>query len=199
MRLFLLFASLALASLSTHAFGAVTINFSGSAQNSNANLEKSTSHALSANVGLGLGEYASIGLTHRRSYIDNGGQKKGIAEDRRSYVYIPFQERTENITNSIDLTLIPYTGVISPFVFGGVARRDYTNRFDYQGVRTTSTQSLYPVPNYGGGVAIQLGAGFQLKVTQTLSPGKQTTIEDGVEVEKSVRDTYTEIWLGYKL
>ncbi len=199
MRLFLLAAGLAFGGLSTLAWGAVTINLSGSAQNSNANLEKSTSHAISANIGLGLGEYVSIGLTHRRSYINNGGQKKGVNPTHTAYMYIPFQERTESVTNSVDLTLIPYTGIVSPFIFGGVARRDYLNQFDYQGSRTTSTQSLYPVPNYGLGLAVQLGAGFQLKLTQTISPGKETTVDAGVEKVREVRDTYTELWLGYKL
>jgi hypothetical protein len=199
MRVFLLLATAMLGSISTLASAAVTINLSGSASKSTANLEKTNAHAVSANIGLGLGDYLSIGLTHRRSYTDNGGQKKGRNADGTAYVYIPFQERTEAITNSVDLTVIPYTGVFSPFIFGGVARRDYYNQFDYLGNRITSTQSLYPVPNYGFGVAIQLGQGFQLKITQTYSPGKETTIEDNVEKEKEVKDTYTELWLGYKI
>ena len=205
MRFFLLALSLLVtlllgASFSpTSAFAGVEINLSGSNATSSNNLEKSTTHAVSGNIGLGLGDFVSIGLTHRRSYINNTGFKKGRSADGTAYVYNPFTERTESITSSIDLTLIPFSGTVSPFIFGGVARRDYYNQFDYQGSRITSTQTLYPVPNYGGGVAIQLGGSFQLKITQTFSPGKQTSVNDGVESEKEVRDSYTELWLGYKL
>lgn len=186
------------ATFTDSAYAGGQINFSGSAQNSTANLEKTKSHTVSANIGLSLGQYASIGLTHRRSFTDTTGQKKGRAADG-TFVYIPFADRTETITNSLDLTLIPYTGVVSPFIFGGVARRDYYNQFDYLGTRIVSKQTLYPVPNYGGGIAIQLGQGFTLKLTQTFSPGKETRIEDGIEKTKEVRDNYTELWLGYKL
>ncbi len=194
----IILASTLIGLLSTNAFAGVQINLSGSAQNSTANLEKTKAHTVSANIGLSLGQYASLGLTHRRSYSDTTGHKKGRASDG-SYLYIAFADRTETVTNSLDLTLIPYSGVISPFIFGGVARRDYYNQFDYLGTRITSKQSLYPVPNYGGGIAIQLGQGFQLKITQTLSPGKETIFDESGEKTKDVRDTYTELWLGYKL
>lgn len=184
--------------IADYAIAGMQINLSGSAQNSTANLEKTKAHSVSANMGLSLGQYASIGVTHRRSYSDTTGNKKGRLADG-STVYIPFADRTETWTSSLDLTLIPYTGIISPFIFGGVARRDYFNQFDYLGTRIVSKQTLWPVPNYGGGIAIQLGQGFQLKVTQTFSPGKETEIVEGLEKTKEVRDTYTELWLGYKL
>ena len=202
MRFYLLLVGLMFGelSLSSSAFATISINLSGTSQTSTANLEKSKGGSVTANIGLSLGQYFSIGVTHRRAFSDDEGLKKGRNADATAYLYIPFRERTETITNSVDLTIIPYTGIVSPFLFGGVARRDYYNQFDFQGTRTTSTQTLYPVPNYGLGLAIQLGAGFQLKVTQTFSPGKETTVDDAnVEKVKEVRDTYTEFGLGYKI
>ncbi len=200
MRYFLLLASLYLGLASSLAWATVSINLSGSAQKSSANLETTSRNTVSANIGLNLGQYVSIGLTHRRSYEDTLGQKKATNAARTEYVYLPFQDVTDSTTNSIDLTLIPYSGIVSPFIFGGVAHRTYYNRYDYNAYRVESKLAVWPVPNYGFGIAIQLGGGFQLKVTQTFTPGKETTIdEDKVEHERKVLDRYAEIWLGYKI
>ncbi|MES2745872.1 MAG: hypothetical protein V4655_10625 [Bdellovibrionota bacterium] len=199
-RYFLLVSSLFTAALCAPcAHAGVQINLSGSAQKSTNNFEKTAAHSVAANIGVSLGSYVSIGLTHRRSFSDTTGQKKRINEARTAYVLVDFADKTETVTNSVDLTLIPYAGIVSPFIFGGVARQDYTNTFDYQFERTVSKQSLYPVPNYGGGIAIQLGQGFQLKITQTITPGKQSYVEEGAEKTKTVQNTYTELGLGYKL
>lgn len=191
----LLFAAFA----SLPAYSGVQINLSGSAQKSTNNFEKTKAHTVSANVGVSLGSYASVGLTHRRTSSDTTGFKKRINAERTAYVLVPFEDKTETVTNSIDLTLIPYSGIVSPFIFGGVARQDYSNQFDFLGERTTSKQTLYPVPNYGGGISVQLGQGFQLKITQTITPGKESYVEEGAEKSKTVQNTYTELWLGYKL
>lgn len=180
-------------------YAGVQINLSGSAQKSTANFEKTKAHTVSANIGIGLFQWASVGLTHRRTFSDTTGFKKRINSEQTAYVLVPFADKTETVTNSVDLTLIPYSGIVSPFVFGGVARQDYINTFDFMGERTVSKQTLYPVPNYGGGIAIQLGQGFQLKVTHTITPGKESYVDAGQEKTKRVDNTYTELWLGYKL
>ncbi|MBC7658825.1 MAG: hypothetical protein H7249_03875 [Chitinophagaceae bacterium] len=200
MRFYLLLAGLTIGEiLASNAFASISISLSGSGQTTTSNLEKTTEHSVSANVGLSLGQYFSVGVTQRRVFSSDVGYKKGISADQKSFIYNSFREDTQTLTNSVDLTIIPYQGVVSPFFFGGVARRDYYNQFDYQGVRITNKTSLYPVPNYGGGLSIQLGQNFSFKVTETFSPGKQMTVDDkNVEHTTTVRDSYTEFGLGYK-
>lgn len=196
---FLSFIPLLLASmLAGNASATISINLSGSAENSSVALEKSDTHSVSANVGMSLGSHFMIGLTHRRAFTNKTGLKKGTVNS--ATVYAEFEDREQTITNSVDLTIIPYNGIISPFVFGGIARRDYYGESEMLGTRNSITQILFPIPNYGGGLAVQLGMGFELKITQTFTPGKETKLmDDGTERERDVLDTYTQLWLGYKI
>jgi hypothetical protein len=195
-----LFASALFALLAgTSAQAAINISLSGSSEISNAALERYRSNSISANVSLGLGQHFLIGLTHRRSFDNKVGLKRAENAETKALEYIPFEDNGESTTNSFDLTIIPYNGVISPMVFGGVARRDYFNEIEFMGSRIVSRQTMFPIPNYGFGTIIQLGAGMHLKITQTYSPGVQTTLEDGEEISRLVKDSYTQIWLGYRI
>jgi hypothetical protein len=185
---------------STPLEAAINVGLSGSVENSNNALEKYRNHAVSANVSLGLGSHLLIGLTHRRSFDYKTGLKKTeLSGQPNAYAYIPFQDNVESITNSLDLTIIPFNGLVSPFIFGGVARRDYFNKFEFLGNTIRSKATLFPIPNYGAGVMVQLGRGFQLRITQTYSPGVKTILDNGEERNLSVRDTYSQVWIGYKL
>ena len=177
----------------------VSVSLSGSSETSNAALERYHTNSISANVSLGLGNHFLIGLTHRRSFDNKVGLKKQEVTETKSYDYLPFEDNIESVTNSVDLTVIPFNGTISPMIFGGIAKRDYFDQLDFMGRRSISKQTLFPIPNYGFGVVIQLGMGMQLKVTQTYSPGIQTTLEDGTEISKVVKDSYSQIWIGYRL
>ncbi|HYX33667.1 MAG TPA: hypothetical protein VE954_11175 [Oligoflexus sp.] len=195
-----LIASALLALLTaTHAQAAISISLSGSSELSNAALERYRSNSISANVSLGLGQHFLIGLTHRRSFDNKVGLKKQENVEAKVYEYLPFEDNGISTTNSMDLTIIPYNGMISPMVFGGLARRDYFNEISFMGSRIVSRQTMFPIPNYGFGTIIHLGAGMQLKITQTYSPGIQTTLEDGQEISRIVKDSYTQIWLGYRI
>jgi hypothetical protein len=198
---FLSLTPLLLAALiGSNAQATVSINLSGSAENSSAALEKSQVHSVSASVGMNLGSHFMVGLTHRRAYTNRTGLKRGADRLTGEPYYVTFEEREQSVINSVDLTIIPFNGLVSPFVFGGVARRDYFSRSDMLGTRTNNTAVLFPVPNYGGGLAVQLGMGFELKITQTFTPGKETRLmEDGTENSQDVIDTYSQLWLGYKL
>jgi hypothetical protein len=195
-----LFASALFALLAgTSAQAAINISLSGSSEISNAALERYRSNSVSANVSLGLGNHFLLGITHRRSFDNKMGLKRAENAETKTLEYIPFEDNGESTTNSFDLTIIPYNGVISPMVFGGVARRDYYNEIQFMGSRIVSRQTMFPIPNYGFGTIIQLGAGMHLKITQTYSPGVKTTLEDGEEISRLVKDSYTQIWLGYRL
>lgn len=180
------------------AMGLVNLGLSGALSNSNFSLETHKKTSISANVSLGLGSYFHIGLTHRRSFDNKSGFKK-TRLDENTIAYIPFEDNTEIITNSVDLTIFLYEGQISPFVFGGVAKRDYVTEISYLEQQARSSTTLFPVPNYGLGLAIQLTRNFHLKITQTYTPGIRTVLEDGQEKSETVKDSYTQLGIGYKI
>ena len=74
----------------------------------------------------------------RRSFDNKVGLKKQENVEAKSYDYLPFEDNGISTTNSVDLTIIPYNGVISPMVFGGLARRDYYNEISFLGSRIVS-------------------------------------------------------------
>lgn len=181
-------------------FAAVSISLSGTAENTSNALEKYRTNAVSANISLGLGQHILLGVTHRRSFEHKDGYKRTEGTQPDTYVYLPFKDFGTSITNSLDLTIIPYNGLISPFIFGGVASRQYENEILFLENKIRSSQTLFPIPNYGFGTIIQLGRGFQLKITQTYTPGVQTILDDdGQETNRMVKDSYSQIWIGYKI
>ncbi len=192
---------IALLSLATQPlWAAVSISLSGSAENTSNALEKYRNNAISANISLALGDHLLVGLTHRRSFEHKDGLKRSEGAKADEYVYFPFKDYGESTTNSLDLTIIPYNGLISPFVFGGVASRQFHNEIIFLDNKIRSSQTLFPIPNYGFGTVIQLGMGFQLKITQTYTPGVQTILdENGEEANRLVKDSYTQVWIGYKI
>lgn len=182
----------------TSAWASINVSLSGSVENTSNALEKSRDNSISANLSTSLGEHVLIGITHRRSFENKTGYKRAQADDN-TYLYIPFKDNGQSTTNSLDLTIIPFNSVVSPFVFGGIARRDYESTMVYLGSTYHSKQSLFPIPNYGFGLMVQLGGGFQLKITQTFTPATQIALEEGVEVAKVVNDSYTQVGIGYRL
>ncbi len=181
-------------------YAAISLGLTGASEKTTNALEKTTSNQISANVSLGLGNHILIGLTHRRSFEYKTGYKKASTNNPNIFVYIPYRDNGESLTNSLDLTIVPYNGLISPFIFGGVARRDYRNEIFFLDQNIPSKYSMFPIPNYGFGTAIQLGMGFQLKITQTYTPGIETVLsETGEENTKMVKDSYTQVWVGYKI
>lgn len=180
------------------ALAGINVSLSGSIESTSNALEKSRDNSISANLSTNLGEHILIGITHRRSFENKTGYKRAQA-DENTYLYIPFKDNGESTTNSLDLTIIPYNGLVSPFIFGGVARREYESTMMYLGSTYHSRQSLFPIPNYGFGLMVQLGGGFNLKITQTFTPGTQIALEDGEEVAKVVKDSYTQVGIGYRI
>lgn len=184
--------------LANRAEASVNIGLSGASSTSNFSLETHRSTSLSANVSMGLWSYLHIGVTHRRSFENKSGLKKGSVED--TVVYMPFQDNTESITNSVDLTLFLRQGTVSPFVFGGIARRDYYTEIEFQEQRVRSTTTLYPVPNYGIGASVRLSMQFQLNITHTFTPGVRTSLNDnGEEQSRPVNDSYTQMGISYRM
>ena len=115
-------------------------------------------------------------------------------------VYIPFKDQSETISNSINLTVILYRGFASPFIFGGVTRKDYTSTVTLGDQSSTQKFSMPIAPNFGAGISFKISRSFSFKITETLSPGLQTYFDDsGEEQKKKVNDTYTELGISYNL
>lgn len=181
------------------AFASIKIGLSGSSSNANFSLETRRSRALSTNISVGLWRFLHVGLTHRRAYEFKSGLVKGT-DSSSNILYLPFEDSTQSTTNSIDLTVFLHQGVVSPFIFGGVARRDYVTEISFQDQKVKSTTSLYPVPNYGVGAAVRLSMNFTLNLTHTLTPGVRSRIdEDGNEQKETVNDSHTQIGVSYTL
>jgi hypothetical protein len=180
------------------ALAIIDIGLSGSTGTSNFSLETHERTSLSVNFSVAFGSYIHLGLTHRRAFEEKSGLKKGENSSDET-VYLPFEDNTENITNSLDLMVFLNDGRLAPFVFGGVARRDYLTEINFQGQEVTSRTTLYPVPNYGFGASIRMTRRFRFKVTQTYTPGVRTVVENGEEVNKPVNDSYTQLGISYRL
>ncbi len=190
--------SLILTLFAGSALGQVNIGLSGYGSRSNAGLETYRSASGSVSLSFGVGDHVLLGLTHRQSFENKEGLKKASSSDGAD-VYLPFSDDTESTTNSFDLTLILYNGQVSPFIFGGVAKKDYRTEIDIEGRHVVSSVTLFPVPTYGFGFGIMLSREFNLKISQTYSPGVQTVIEGGEEKSQMVRDTYTQVGISYKI
>ncbi|NRA68706.1 MAG: hypothetical protein HRU19_29745 [Pseudobacteriovorax sp.] len=185
--------------LQPQADAAVSVGVSGSNSSSSFGLESNRSTTISASVAVGFLNFLRLGLTHRRSYEKKSGFKsERITEDLVAYT--EFQDDTEAITNSFDLTAIIYKGLVSPFVFAGVAHRKYFSEVTIRNTIYRSRTTLPLVPNYGIGLSIRLNRDFSLKLTQTFTPGTKNTVdENGVEQEKKVTDSYSQIGITYQL
>ncbi|SMF72928.1 hypothetical protein SAMN06296036_12746 [Pseudobacteriovorax antillogorgiicola] len=183
--------------MSQNSFGSISIGLSGATSTSNYSLETQKSSIISGNISLAIASFLRIGLTHRRSFVEKSGLRKEATDT--STLYYEFEDNTDIVTNSIDLTAILYHGRVSPFVFGGVARRDYFTEVRYPGSTTKFRETLKAVPNYGLGIAIHLNRHFRLKITQTYTPGVRVDLVDGQEVKEDVNDTYTQIGVNYAL
>lgn len=179
-------------------FAEMSVGISGYGSRSNAGLETYRSTSGSVSLSFGIGDHVLLGLTHRESLENKTGLKKGTGTSGTEE-YFSFTDDTDSTTNSLDLTIILYNGLISPFVFGGVAKKDYHTEVEYVGQHVESNVTLFPVPTYGFGVAIMLNRDFNLKISQTYSPGVQTILDGGSEKSVMVRDTYTQVGITYKI
>ena len=81
-----------------------------------------------------------------------------------------FKDQSETISNSINLTVILYRGFASPFIFGGVTRKDYTSTVTLGDQSSTQKFSMPIAPNFGAGISFKISRSFSFKITETLSP-----------------------------
>jgi hypothetical protein len=169
------------------AFSVISLGLSGTAETTNSGAVSRKEHALSFRTGISLGDHFQVGMAHRRSF------NKEVSSTKEYII------ESDTTTNSADLTFIPFTGHVSPYIFGGKSMKTVKGKFvTAETVETFKQPATYPVI-YGFGLQVFLNANFSLRVSQTYSPSTKTVVVEGVEEEKPSLDSYTEVGINYKL
>ncbi len=181
------------------ALAGFSLDLSGSGSNSSAGLVAQQDNAVTASVGMDLGEHFQLGLSHRISDKTQKGLRE-VTLMNGTRAYTKFESDTRATINSLNLAIILYNGVLSPYVFGGAARHQYYLRINVDGEVSEDKQVIPLLPNYGVGVAIYLNQNFSLKISQTFSPGIKVVLDDkGEEKAEVSRDSYLEVGIRYRL
>jgi hypothetical protein len=174
--------------VSPKAYGAISLSLSGTSEASHQGQVSSREVAGSLRVGLGLGEHFQIGLSHRRS------------EERTTTLTtenFELKSKLGVVTNGLDLTVILYNGLVSPYLFGGVAVKDYSIESNYS--EPAEVNGVY-APMYGLGMQIFLNQDFSLKLNQTFTPSERIVgYADGKPIKKDILDSYLEVGITYRL
>jgi hypothetical protein len=179
----------------------MTLGVAWSDSQSHLGLEKLQSSTLNGSISFDIWDHIQLGVTGRKEYEKRTGLKRTTNSDGTQYIYFNFKDVSQTITTSVDLTLVLYNGPISPFIFGGVARREYKTLIEYPefDLHQETNDTLDAVPNGGYGIAIFLGRGFSLKFTQTFTEGQKITIDGSKRIETKVYDQYTQVGLNYRI
>lgn len=191
-------AILMLSALSTDSLASFNVSLSGSTSKSAFGLESHERSNVSASFAVGLARFVRLGLTHRRSFEKKKGLRRQRLSDERT-IYYEFVDDTEVLTSSIDLTVILYHGQVSPFIFGGAARRDYFSETvnPFESNKFSIENDI--VPNYGLGLSIMLSREFSLKLTQTYTEGEKIELSPiGEEIKSKTTDSFSQIGISYR-
>ena len=187
---------------SSSAYGTVYVTGSVSASTSNVPLQTYESQAASGSLGIDLGSYIRLGVTHKQEFQISSSYKDTSTEAGSTATapnYVEVYSRTHIVSNSLDLTLILYEGqVFLPYLTLGAVVKNY--RFDTQEEGQASELrkgSVGPVPNVGGGIGFRLNKDFTLKFAFTASPGLAQ--KPGEEKATSTWDRNTSVGLTYQL
>ena len=120
----------------------------------------------SAAVDMDLGRHLRIGLSHSQQRQEQQGYRAN--EDESDFKQ--FTMDTKVVSNAVNLTVIPYNGYLTPFVFVGLGRYHVVRKEIVDG-EIDVEDSIFPGPQGGVGVGIRLSRKFSLKITHTLSFG----------------------------
>jgi len=155
---------------------------------------------LGGSFSLGLNRYIRLGFS-RRVELEQVSGHRLIGQSQTQYE--EFSTRTEATRDSLDLFVIVYQGIVTPYVFGGIARKTYVHevRYEFTTFNETikykpSSDATKPVWNAGVGFAIPLNRNFSVRISRSWSEGRSVNIEGE---ERKVLDTYTDVSLNYQL
>ena len=192
-------AILFLTTISTTASAYFSLDLTGMRSDDYVDLEEHVDTTMTASLLMGLGDYVIVSLGHQREMDNKHGYHKTQTSDG-NIMYYKFEDDSEVITTFSDLTVILYNGMFSPFVFGGIARKDYYSTISYPGTVYKSHMPLPLIHRYGFGFSITLSREFRLKITQTFSPGVRIELVDQTEeVPQKYVSTTTEIGISMRL
>ena len=210
---FIAFVS-ALALSPSAARAATYLTGSVSATTSNVPYQTSQSNYGSASLGVDLGRYIRLSLTHSQQFEVTEGYKErddngadatpdtnaGSDDDPTNDDQLEkFSNRTHVIGNSVDLQLILYEGqVFVPYLSGGLILKSYhfVSKEDGEEDSVKSIKNI-PGPNLGLGLGMRLNKQFTLKLSYIASPGMTRKPFD--ESARSVWDKKVTMGVTYEL
>lgn len=183
--------------ITSGAYSFLNIGVSGYVSKDTYGFKTSNRSNVGINTSIGFGKHLQLGLSH--SVQEDNLEGYELQRVSGTNVTVAFMVKDQRVTHttSVDLTIIPFVSVISPFVFGGSARKEMKIRRTIVGFREdTATTKPEPLLTYGYGVKIFLNKNFDLKVTRRYTPGIKVTL-DGEK--KEVVDEMTQVGFVYKL
>ncbi len=172
-----------------------SVGLSGSAANSNVQYETQAVTSGTASLSISLGSHISLGVAGTQYLVKSQGWR--IKEPTPGY-YVPYKFTERQTTKKIDArgTFIFYNGLVTPFIFGGVANVSTVVDRNNEGEEPVHIiQSTKGTPTYGYGISINLSQRFSMKITQTY------TIVEVPDLESTKKfyatDTYAQVGINY--
>jgi hypothetical protein len=191
---------------STPTFAGAHLGISGYQSGTHAELQKTLNSRAGASLSFDLFRVVRIGYSYRLDTESTSGLR--VSDSSIANSYVNFNNIKEVTKQSVDLTIVPFmTQFIVPFIFGGIAKKDYLYRVQAEDVNDNGIITVEIKAgengnpawgwNAGFGTRIPVNKEFSIKVTQTFSEGlkKSSPTAEGVKVW----DTYTEYGITYKL
>ncbi len=196
--LFLTFATvLPLLGASAAGYGAITFSIAGSGSSSHVTTLKHDSSAATASFAVDLGRYFRIGMSHRqKTEVEKG--YKDISGQNDDAVWAEYYSKTNETTNSLDLTLVLYHGqIITPYIFVGMASKSYMVSSVTDGVGRSAPFIPPPTPTSGAGFGLRINRQFSIKFSHTLTPSY--IIDPVNETAAGTIDSYSQVGVSYRL
>lgn len=182
------------------ALGVVFIDVQGSGANTHLEFQQRKSYSTSCSVAFGLGSYVRLGLRHLRQYLRQEGYRTYHSAKYNTTFFYEFIDSSKIIYNSLELTIVLYNGMVSPYIFGGTGMRHTYTTTQQLGTTTKHRPSKdRDIVHYGIGASIMLDRNFRLKISQRYAPIKGVFFEGGQRVEKEVLDSEVQIGISYQI
>lgn len=190
-------AIIVVACLPHTAFGWLTLGVSGMESTSSYSYSVSKKTAVSANIGIALGQHFQLGLSH-------AVQTEEVNSIHPKFKYAIVENRKSK-TSSFDFTIIPVVALVSPFAFAGLSLKSIEmSRTEYGPVPfqiVWKTREPKSTMTYGYGLKFYVSKNFDLKITRRFTPAVKIERDSaaGTETLKDTFDVSTQIGLSIKI
>lgn len=197
-RLFYQFLMVGIILIPNQALAGFSFDLTGSGTKSAAGATTNNDSAVTAGVGVDLGDHFQLGLSYRVSN-DNAVGLRAIQVGNQTGL-VDYESDTRTVIKALNLAIILYNGIVSPYVFGGIAHHEYYFRTELAGQMDEDRKVVPQLINYGGGFTVYLNQNFGLKISQTFSPGEKLVVTPDYRIEtKKVLNSYLEVGVRYRL